>query len=40
MEENQRALFRDAKPDQKSFYKAINEREGGGVVVRFGSFLV
>lgn len=26
--ENQRARFRDAKTDQKSFYKAINERGG------------
>lgn len=27
--ENQGARFRDAKTDQKSFYKAINERGGG-----------
>lgn len=32
--ENQHAHFRDAKTDQKSFYKAINEeKEGEGAVV-------
>ena len=36
--ENQRAHFRDAKTDQKSFYKAINEEKGG--IVRCVSFLV
>lgn len=32
---NQRAHFRDAKADQKSFYKAINER-GGCIQIREG----
>lgn len=31
--ENQHALFRDAKTDQKSFYKAVNEEVAGCIQV-------
>lgn len=33
---NQRALFRDAKADQKSSYKAVNEGGGCSYLCLFG----